>query len=171
MQNVQVLLQPTEIATQAEYGDSRLAGRTDGNRSSDSAISTWASLLDPGAFEQRGQRADVVRAEHHVDPRGPVRDHGPVLLRQAAADGDLHAGMSVLDRQQVTEVPVQPVVGVLAHGAGVEDHDVGLGAVGGLAVAGLLEQAGEPLGVVHVHLAPVGADFEGPLTVCARHAP
>ena len=89
-------------------------------------------VLDPGAFEQRGQRADVVRAEHHVDPRGPVRDHGAVLLRQAAADGDLHAGVSVLDRQQVTEVAVQPVVGVLAHGAGVEDHDVGLGAVGGL---------------------------------------
>ena len=30
MQNVQVLLQPTEIDTQAEYGDSRLVGRTDG---------------------------------------------------------------------------------------------------------------------------------------------
>ena len=40
MQNVQVLLQPTEIATHAEYGDSRLVGSTEGNRSSDSAIST-----------------------------------------------------------------------------------------------------------------------------------
>ena len=42
MQKVQVLLQPTEIATHAEYGDSRRAGSTDGNRSSDSRISTWA---------------------------------------------------------------------------------------------------------------------------------
>ena len=42
MQNVQVLLQPTEMATQAEYGDSRRAGSTDGNRSSDSRISTCA---------------------------------------------------------------------------------------------------------------------------------
>ena len=42
MQNVQVLLQPTEIATQAEYGDSRRAGSIEGNCSSDSANSTWA---------------------------------------------------------------------------------------------------------------------------------
>ena len=42
MQKVQVLLQPTEMATQAEYGDSRVAGSTDGKRSSDSRISTWA---------------------------------------------------------------------------------------------------------------------------------
>ena len=42
MQNVHVLLQPTEMATQAEYADSRLTGRTEGKRSSDSRISTWA---------------------------------------------------------------------------------------------------------------------------------
>jgi hypothetical protein len=43
MQNVQVLSQPTEIDTQAEYADSRRDGSTEGNVSSDSAISTWAS--------------------------------------------------------------------------------------------------------------------------------
>ena len=43
MQNVQVLLQPTEMATHAAYGDSRRTGSTEGNRSSDSAISTCAS--------------------------------------------------------------------------------------------------------------------------------
>ena len=48
-------------------------------------------LLHPGAFQQHGQGANVVRAEYHVDPRGPARDAGPVLLRQAATDGDLHA--------------------------------------------------------------------------------
>ena len=43
MQNVQVLLQPTEMATHAAYADSRRVGSVDGNRSSDSAISTCAS--------------------------------------------------------------------------------------------------------------------------------
>ncbi len=43
MQNVQVLLQPTLIDTQAAYADSRLVGRVEGKTSSDSRISTWAS--------------------------------------------------------------------------------------------------------------------------------
>ncbi len=43
MQNVHVLLHPTEIDTHAAYADSRLVGRVEGNTSSDSRISTWAS--------------------------------------------------------------------------------------------------------------------------------
>jgi hypothetical protein len=39
MQNVQVLLQPTEIDTQAECAESRFAGNAEGKTSSDSAIS------------------------------------------------------------------------------------------------------------------------------------
>ena len=40
MQNVQVLLQPTETETQAEKAESRLTGRVDGKCSNDSFIST-----------------------------------------------------------------------------------------------------------------------------------
>ena len=94
MQNVQVLLQPTEIETQAAYADSRLVGSVDGNTSSDSRISTCASSCDPGALEQHRQRADVVRAEHDVDPGRLRGDLALVLLREAAADGDLHAGVA-----------------------------------------------------------------------------
>ncbi len=43
MQNVHVLLQPTEIATQAAYGDSRRVGSVDGKVSRESLISTCAS--------------------------------------------------------------------------------------------------------------------------------
>jgi hypothetical protein len=116
-------------------------------------------LLHPCALEEDRQRADVVRAEHHVHPWRPAGDLAAVLLREAAPDGDLHAGVLGLDRRQVPEVPVEPVVGVLPHRAGVEDDDVGLGIVGRRDVAGPLKQAGEPLGVVDVHLAPVGADL------------
>ena len=78
-----------------------------------------------GPLEQHRQAAEVVRAEDDVDPRRALDQRAAVLLRQAAADGDLHAGMGVLDRAQVTEVAVEPVVGVLADGAGVEDDQVG----------------------------------------------
>ena len=86
-----MLLQPTEIETQAAYADSRLVGSVEGKTSSDSRISTCASSWHARALEQRRQRADVVGAEDDVDPRRPVGDGLAVLLRQAAADGDLHA--------------------------------------------------------------------------------
>ena len=59
----------------------------------------------------------------------------------------------------MAEVSVEPVVGVLAHRAGVEDDDVGGLVAVGAHVTRVLQQARQPLGVVHVHLAPVGADF------------
>jgi len=89
-------------------------------------------LLDAGALEQHRQRPDVVGAEVDVDVGRALDDRRLVLLRQAPADGDLHAGRAVLDRlevAEVAEVAVELVVGVLAHGAGVEHDDVRLRAV------------------------------------------
>ena len=43
MQNVQVLLHPTDTETHAAYADSRRVGSVDGKTSSDSRISTCAS--------------------------------------------------------------------------------------------------------------------------------
>ena len=68
-------------------------------------------------------------------------------------------GIGLLTRRQVAEVAVQLVVGVLADRARVEHHDVGVGAVGGPPVSGGLQQPGQPFGVVHIHLAAVGADL------------
>jgi hypothetical protein len=107
-----------------------------------------------------------VGAEDDVHPGRPLHDGVAVLLREAAADRDLHAGAARLLRGEVAEVAVQLVVGVLTHRAGVEDDDVRLvGALGGADVARVLQQSGQPLGVVDVHLAPVGAYL-----VCARAA-
>ena len=101
--------------------------------------------------------------EHHVYPRRSLRDRGPVLLGQAAADRDLHAGAGILYRQQVAQVPVEAIVSVLPDRAGVEDDHVRIGALGRSQVARSLEQASQPLGIVHVHLAPVGADLKASL--------
>ncbi len=121
-------------------------------------------LLHPRPLQQHRQRADVVGAEDDVDVRRLARDRRAVLLRQAAADGDLHARVGGLDRREVRQVAVELVVGVLAHRAGVEDDHVGVvrrRRGGERHVAGVLQQPGQALGVVDVHLAPVGADLVG----------
>jgi hypothetical protein len=72
-----------------------------------------------------------VGTEHDVHPRGLVNDRVAILLRQTATDGDLHAGLlATFNRREVAEVAVEPVVGVLAHRARVEDDHVGLVALG-----------------------------------------
>jgi hypothetical protein len=116
----------------------------------------------PGPLQQRGQRPDVVRAEHHVHPGRPLNDVAAVLLRQAAADRDLHVRVRQLGRAQVTEVAVEPVVGVLPDRARVEHHDVSRVGVRGPHVSGVLQQTGDALGVVHVHLTAVRADVVRP---------
>jgi DNA-binding SARP family transcriptional activator/Tfp pilus assembly protein PilF len=115
---------------------------------------------DPGPFQQRGQRAHVVGAVDHVHPRRALGDPRAFHLRQAAADRDLHP--LALVRQQMAEVPVQPVGGVLPDRAGIEDDDVGSLAVMRGLVARLVEQPGQTLGVVRIHLAPVGANLVCP---------
>ena len=77
--------------------------------------------------------------------------------RQPGHD-DLAAVLVALPRLQVSEVAVELVVGVLADAAGVEDDHVGVGLGVGAHEAVGLEQAGDPLGVVLVHLAPVGTN-------------
>ena len=105
-----------------------------------------------------------MRAVDHVDPGRALGDPGALHLGQAAAHRDLHA--LLLLRQQVPQVAVQPVGRVLPDRAGVEHHHVrGLAVAGGL-VARLVEQARQALGIVRVHLAPVGADLVGAAACC-----
>ena len=92
-------------------------------------------------------------AKNSVDPRRLFNDGVAVLLRQAPADRDLHTGVLGLDILQLSERAVEALIGVLAHRAGVEDHQVGLLACTGRDVARVFEHAGKTLGVVHVHLA------------------
>ena len=128
---------------------------------SDSRISTCASCCERARSSSAG-------SEPMLWVPKTTSTHGAlsvivvaVLLRQAAADGDLHVGVGGLERRQVPEVAVELVVGVLAHRAGVEHDHVGLRAGGRGDVPRVLQQPGQALGVVDVHLAPVGADLVG----------
>ena len=49
--------------------------------------------------------------------------------------------VSSLEHAQLAEARVELLLGVLAHAAGVDDDDVGVGVVGRRLVAGLVEQA------------------------------
>ncbi len=114
----------------------------------------------PGLGQEVADGAHVVGAEDGVDERRPIEDGLAVALGGAPADGDLHAGPALLQRLEVTEGPVQLVVGVLPDGAGGEDDDVGLPRRGDGLEPLAQEQAPDALGVVLVHLAPEGANVE-----------
>ena len=100
----------------------------------------------------------VVGAEDHVDPVGPLLDVASVLLSHAPADQDLQLRAIELLSLQGTEVPVELLIGLLADGARVEDHDVGVVDILHPMHPVRLEEAADPLGVVLVHLASVGTD-------------
>ena len=102
--------------------------------------------------------------EDDIDPRRLVEDRVLVHLREAAADGDLHALALVLAGLQVAERAIELPGRVVADRAGVDDDDVGLFAELGSDIAGTLERPGESLGVVDVHLTAERPDLVGART-------
>ena len=108
-------------------------------------------------FEQFPGTVHVVCAEHHIRPRrAPLHDVA-ILLGEASRHHDLAAVFEFLPRLEVAEVAVELVVGVLADAAGVDDDNVSLSLVGHRNETVGIEQPSDSLGVVFVHLAPVGA--------------
>ncbi|CAB4596071.1 unannotated protein [freshwater metagenome] len=83
-------------------------------------------------------------SEHDVDPRSLRDDVALVLLCEAAADGDLHAFVFALDRREVPERSVQLVSRVFTDCTGVENNNVGFGALFGRDVSRCFEASGEP---------------------------
>jgi hypothetical protein len=124
----------------------------------------------PRTVQKGRQGTNVVGAEDGIHPRSLFQDGFAVLLRQAAADGNLHPGVGGLDRRQLAQVSVQLVVRVFPDGARVEHHDVGLGAVR-RNVARRFEHPRHALGIMNVHLASesthlVGAGGAGSVGGC-----
>ena len=67
--------------------------------------------------------------EDDIDPGRLFHDGPTILLRKTAADSNLHIRVLPLQRRQVGQVAVEPVIGVLSDGTGVEDDDVGVLAI------------------------------------------
>ena len=118
--------------------------------------------------QELGQPADLARAEGDVDEREALEDLVLDRLRPAAADPDDPGRVLGLEPLRLAEVGDEAVVGRLADRAGVEQDQVGLGALRGRPVAERLEHPPHPLGVVGVHLAPEGRHVI-PLPSTSRH--
>ena len=97
-------------------------------------------------LHQLREAPQLVRAEYEVDHRVRLLYllcH-VLLLHHAAAHGDYLVGVILLRVVQRTDVAEDAHLGVLAHGAGVDDDDVGLKFVLREAVAHLGEIAAQP---------------------------
>src|SRR5207253_8719060 len=102
------------------------------------------------------------RAEGDVDLRVELEEALALRLSVAAADSDHRVRPLALARRGLAHVRGEPLVGLLADRAGVEDDHVGVLGHSRLAEPELLEHALDPLRVVSVHLAPEGRDVISP---------
>ena len=103
----------------------------------------------------------LTRAEGHVHEREVLEDALLHRLRPAATHAHHARRVLGLEALGLAEVAHEPRVGLLADRAGVEEDQVGAGALGHLGVAERLEHALHALGVVLVHLAPEGGQVVG----------
>lgn len=105
---------------------------------------------------------DIVGSHDDVDPGSSLPDDLAVLLSEATRNDDLSTGTLILPLLQHAEIAVQLVVGVLPDATGVENHDIGIVIGRNSDQSARFEETGDPLRVVLVHLASVGAHDIGP---------
>ena len=117
------------------------------------------------AREELGKLVHLTGAERDVDEREASEHLLLDGLRPAPADADDDVGPLALEPLRLAEVGDEPVVGLLADRAGVEEDEIGVSARRRLGVAERLEHALHALGVVLVHLAAERRD------VVALHRP
>jgi len=122
-------------------------------------------LREPSPGNAFAARTDPVRevrnrawAEGHVHFGVQLEDALALRLRVAAADRDHLLRVARLKGPRLGEVGGEPLVGLLAHGARVEDDHVGGVLRPRLPEPEGLEHALDPLRIVRVHLAPERRD-------------
>ncbi len=114
-----------------------------------------------GVVEEFERAVHVVGTEDDIDVARTIHDRVAVFLGETATDGNLHVGVLFFQHLEVTESAVELVVGILTDATGVEDDHVGIGDVVDAVHPVGLEQTGDPLRVVLVHLTAVRLDNVG----------
>ena len=106
---------------------------------------------------QLRQSVDAVHAEHqiHIGVALAQLFHNVFLVGHAAAQSDDEAGLFFLKALQRAHVAEHPLLGVLTHGAGVEQDQVGILGLIAQAVADIHQHAFNALAVVDVLLTAV----------------
>ena len=122
--------------------------------------------------DQLRQGVDAVHAEHqiHIGVALAQLFHHMLLVGHATAQADHQAGLFFLQALECTHIAEDALLGVLTHGAGVEEDKIGVLRLVAQAVADIHQHALDALAVVDVLLAAVAVD-EGQRrgVVCAAH--
>ena len=134
MQYEHALLQPSITDRNAVHSDDVGCGILSNFSISGNDTSTTRGLPERTCDDELRQAVQRLRAEHDVDERRALQDRGALLARDAAADADDEVRVRFLELAPAAEQREHLLLRLLAHGAGVDQHDVGLlGDVGRLA--------------------------------------
>ena len=109
-------------------------------------------------FEHRGNHAKIVGPEHKVDMREALENSISHLLCHAPADADHATRPLILPDTQPPEVAVQLLLCFIADRTGVNDQHVRIRLRFRSLQTAVMQQVLELLGIVDVHLAPIGAN-------------
>src|SRR5215210_3293668 len=116
----------------------------------------------PAGAEPVPEVVNRSRAERDVDERIQAEETLSLRLGVAPPDGDDLVGVPLLQRARLREMSGEPLIGLLADGARVEDQHVRVLLRLRLAESELFEHALDALGVVRVHLAAEGRHVVAP---------
>ncbi len=128
------------------------------------------------ARHELADAGDGRRPEHEVDVRRALLDAALLELGHAPHHPDDQVGPRALQVLEGAELGVHLVLGLLPDRTGVEEDQVGVVGPVGQLIRLALEQAGDPLGVVLVHLTTIrdqvklGHDLTGRRRARARGA-
>ena len=113
--------------------------------------------INSGGLEKFGGAVHIVCSHHNVNPRCTLLHDVAIFLGQAARDHDLTTFARVFPTLEHSEIAVQLIVGVFTNTARIQHNDIGVVLVfNGPQTVGV-EQTGDSLRIVVVHLAPKGA--------------
>ena len=108
--------------------------------------------------QELGQPVDLSGTEGDVDEWEPLEDLVLHRLGPAATHTHHPLGPLALQPLGLAEMGGEPVVGRLANRAGVEEDEIGVGALRRFGIAERLQHPAHALGIVLVHLAPERRD-------------
>ena len=160
MQKVQVLLQPTLIETQAAYAESRRVGRLDGKVSRASLISTWASPAIRARSSSTGSDPMLCVPKTTSTQGARFRIVSLSFWARQPPTAICIPGVAFLVGSRLPRLPYSLLSAFSRTAQVLNTTTSGVAPSGPLIPRGL-QQPGQPLGVVHVHLAAVGADLVG----------
>ena len=118
-----------------------------------------------GFLGELGEFGDVVGTDDEIDRRHALQQPLAFLLRDAAGDADDESRAPRFDEREPPDLAPELLLGLLAHAAGVQEHEIRALEIGLLDPARRAQHLPDSLRIVLVHLAPEGDDGK------AGHAP